>query len=215
MKQLLKITITTIALSLALFSCSSKDELINQDDFGQNDFNQKSFIISAKYENIIIGQENDEKNYSLFINKKLRNKIIYKKKYLKSSESDYILKPINDNTVRIVNPADDNEYYELRNVIQDNALKTFDIYSSTGKLLRDVELNFHNPSSTKQSKCPWCWVVVVKELVEAYVDSTNDSECETAIKQCVEAGGLPSTSIDDGLFSSRCEVKCNAKANEN
>ena len=84
MKQLLKITITTIALSLALFSCSSKDELINQDDFGQNDFNQKSFIISAKYENIIIGQENDEKNYSLFINKKLRNKIIYKKKYLKS-----------------------------------------------------------------------------------------------------------------------------------
>ena len=58
MKQLLKITITTIALSLALFSCSSKDELINE--FG---FENIAHIIHNKFEGQIADQQSGKTIY--------------------------------------------------------------------------------------------------------------------------------------------------------
>jgi hypothetical protein len=193
-----------LILSFALIFGACSDD---NDNFEQNDFDAKSFNVVATYKNVTVGQ-GDNEVYSYFVNEQLQHKIIYNQDISKSSEEQFSLTIINNNTIRIENPNDSSEYYELRNVNTVNGSKTFDIYTSDGQFLPNVELN----STMVQAKCPWCWVAGgVVAIVEAIVGGTTDSDCQTAVKECREAGGLPSTEIEDGFFGSSCSVTCAEK----
>lgn len=194
--------IITLCVALALGSCSDESENLDQ-----NDFNGKSFDIVATYNNIKVGKD-DNGIYNYFVDEKLQYKINYNQLLSKSSSQKFILNTIDANTIRIENPLNSTEYYELRNIQTINASKTFDIYTSDGQLLPNVELN----SSLITAKCPPCWVAAgVVATIEAIIEGTTDSDCQTAIKECREAGGLPSTEIEDGFFGSSCKVTCNPK----
>lgn len=62
--------------------------------------------------------------------------------------------------------------------------------------------------------------VIIKTFV-VIVEAGNDTECETAMKQCTLAGGLrvdllfymfvPSTDIEPGFFADSCSVSCGRK----
>jgi len=210
MKKILKkFPFAIFILAITLNSCESEsvNELTNQNDFDQNSFN-----ITAKYENIIVGQDYINNNtYSYFVNNKLYSKTIYTNNNSNSLPSNYVLSSINDNTIRISNTEDLTEYYELRNIVETNGLKTFDIHTSNGQILYDIELNSSSSSMT-QARSPWVWLgAAVVAAVEAIMDGTTDSDCQTAIKECREAGGLPSTTIEDGFFGSSCSVTCAEK----
>ncbi len=194
--------IAMLLMIFTIYSCT--DEI---DTVDQIDFNEKSFQMIASYDNVKIGL--DDKNvYHYFINEKLQNKIYYKQDLSKSSGDDFKLNIIDDSTIRIENPSNTAEYYELRNINTVDDFKTFDIYTSDGQLLPNVQLN----SSLLHAKCPWCWVVGgVVAVVEAVIEGTSDSDCQTAVKECRGAGGLPSTEIEEGFFGTSCKVTCTAK----
>ena len=191
-----------LGIATAFSSCSN-----DNDNLEQNDFDGKSYDMVATYNNVKVGQDNDGV-YNYFIDEQLQYKVVYNQSLSKSSEPDFTLNIIDANTIRIENTNDNSEYYELRNVNTVNSSKIFDIYTSDGQLLPNVELN----STLVQAKCPWCWATAgAIAIVEAIIEGTTDSDCQTAIKECREAGGLPTTEIEDGFFGTSCKVTCNPK----
>jgi hypothetical protein len=179
-----------------------------------NTFDETSFNIIAFYDNIIVGQDDLGVN-NYFVNRKLDQTFTYSQNLLRSSNQGFTLNTINSNTVRIENPQNNAEYYELRHVNTINDTKNFDIYTSDGQLFPNVQLiiNQELGSGSSQARCPWCWIgPAVVTIVEVIVESTNESDCQTAIRECREAGGLPSTEIEEGFFSDSCKVTCNPKS---
>lgn len=195
------------SFALIFSACSDDSDNFERNDFERNDFDTKSFNIVATYDNVTVGRDSNDV-YSYFVNKQLEHKITYNQDISKSSVDQFALTTINNNTIRIENPNDTSEYYELRDIKTVDGSKIFDIYTSDGKYFPNVELN----STMLQAKCPFCWIAGgVVAIVEAIVEGTTDSDCQTAVKECREAGGLPSTEIEDGFFSSSCKVTCDPK----
>jgi len=176
-----------------------------------DDFNTKTFKIIANYNNTKIGVDNDN-IYNYFVDNKLQNKIIFNENLQKKINESYNTVKINDSTVRIINSKNNAEYYELRNLKSSGNYKNFDVYYNTEDLLLEgIEIQFLNQKTNQtQAKCPLC-LALVAVVIEAYIEVNSDSECETAVKQCTEAGGLPTTKIEETLFSKSCEVTCNSK----
>jgi hypothetical protein len=194
--------IVTLGLILSLSSCSK--EIIEDDQV----INPKSFELSLKYENIVIGQTTNN-NFDYYVNNKVDHKIIFKQNLSKSRDSQYTITIIDSENIRITNPNNTSEYYDLKNVNQSEGEITFDIQTSEGKNLSNVEIY----TTAVQAKCPACWLIPIAGIVEAVIDAMTDSDCVEAINTCVEAGGLPSTEIEEGFFSNTCKVTCAEKQN--
>lgn len=188
---------------IVVFSCNEKDEIDNQ-----NEFSNDSFKLIASFNNSKIGL--DEKNVQThYVNNEVKEKFIFSDYMNKSSKNDFSIVEIDNQTVRIVNNNNTDEYYELTNVINEDNNKNFDLfYSSRNLNISDIKIEFNEESS---AKCPWCWVTVAGYIIKAAVEITTESDCQTAINACTEAGGLPTTKIIDGFFSDSCEVTCNPK----
>ena len=108
------------------------------------------------------------------------------------------------NKYRVENAQNSLEYFEIINVNiskQTNGLEliTFDVNTSDGRLLQYLNYEYFSPAKAMVAKkgCPWCWVTgIVITIVDAVVDMGSESDCQTAIKACRDAGGLPSTTIE-------------------
>lgn len=213
MKKLILLMIVLVILSS--IGCSQSDN-DNEDNF-TNQLQDNNFIAQASYDTITVGKsENGE--VLLFENEKLTKKF----KFIENSRSNEapIIEYIDENTFRIVNPKDKKEFIEFNNLdkISENSL-VFDINSSSGHTLKDVVLSSNNyvgnTSSENKNSCPFCIPILLAiEILEVVFDGTTDSDCVSAQNACVEAGGLPTTTITQGWFGQDCSVECTEKNNE-
>lgn len=193
-----------LVLFLITASCG-REESFNEESFNFEDEFQRSVELSeyASYEQYKVGNI-DGINYVLEDNDLIYDvNYVGNLKYKTESYEDYFL---------IINENDNSQYLKLFNLRLTNDYYEFDITNDKGILLKNVKYFPSEGPNYQQRGCPWCWVVtVVTVVVDTIVDANTDSDCATAIKQCTEAGGLPSTKIEEGLFGDTCTVDCKAK----
>lgn len=209
--NLMKIKILTgvCTLGFVLFNCSP------------NEFSNNENITTSKnlsYNHIVEYQDfesasNKADEVNLYLNGDLYADINY------TGSLNYNTIEFN-NKYRVENAQNSLEYFEIINVhistqANGSELITFDVSTSDGRLLQNLSYEYFSPAKAMVAKkgCPWCWVTgIVITIVDAVVDMGSESDCQTAIKACRDAGGLPSTTIEEGLFGNSCSVTCNPKS---
>jgi hypothetical protein len=207
MKKLLQ---TFTVCTLIFMSSCSKDVLdVSIDGEIQQIEENIDFKSRAKsnsylqYQGIRIVALDDGRNLEYFEDFQLTQKFIY------SGNLNYKTKH-DEQSYKIINPLDENEFYEIFNAHVKNDKITFDVKTPEGLVLKN--LKFHPKYKSNNQKCPWCWVGgAVVAVIKTIAEESNDSDCETAIKQCMQAGDLPSTKIEEGFFDSSCDVSCGKK----
>jgi len=119
----------------------------------------------------------------------------------------------------IVTELKSGDQLTITNYVEENGSFVFDVKAGD-RLFESVRYsknsNYHpgdNDFVTIKACIP-CIGVAIAVVIEAIADAFDDSDCETAIKQCREAGGLPQTEIEEGFFSNSCKVKCLPKPKE-
>lgn len=201
MKKRTKLLYTAV-ITILLTGCGDESIIENQ-----SEFDSSAFEITGKYNDVIVGKSPDN-TIKYFLNNRIINSVSYPDVISKSIQQYYKLDVIGEDHIRISNPDDLTEFFELRDITNFQGGKLFDVYSSNGNYLKDIEVQF----SSAQPKCGIkCWVGPVVFLVDVILDATTDSDCQTAIKECRAAGGLPSTEIEEGFWGDKCKVTCNPK----
>lgn len=205
----LKFNFLLVLTSLFFAACSddSSIESVSTNSITETSITMNK-ISSINYDHVISYGDYDAGIYSngsvdLFLNDELHNKVTY------VGDLGYTTVQFQDK-FRIVNSKNSSEYFEIVNVTKTSIDKStelieFDVIAVDGSVLQGFEY-------TAAKACPWCWVAggVIK-IIEVVVDATTDSDCIKAVNACVQAGGLPTTQIEEGFFSSSCTVTCNAQ----
>lgn len=198
-----RINYALVLVCLILASCSDDTAIENQESVNtKDDLLLERKITPANYDHVISYGDVDagikDNVTEVFIDDQLVNQVEY------IGDLGYNVVEYTDK-YRVVNDDDSNEYFEIYNVRELSDKIVFDVKTTDGNVLPDFEYSYEN-----KLPCPWCWVAgAVITVVEVIADTFNETECQTAINACVAAGGLPSTQITNGLFSSSCSVTCN------
>ena len=194
-------------MGLIFNSCSTNQVTENESaDFMSKSISNYQYVVTYGK---IQSAANKEEDVKLYFNSNLYNEITYTGA-LNYNTTEFA------NKFRVENSEDNNEFFEIVNVtrttINSSAeLIKFDVTTSDGGLYKGLEYEY-DTMSIQNRACPWCWVAgVVISIVDAAVELGSETECQTAVNTCVEAGGLPSATIEEGLFSFSCSVTCNRK----
>lgn len=196
-------------VSCFIFNSCSTDVIESSDP----KVNMEDFNLSIKYDKIIIG-ETSPGNFDYFYDDELTRTIHFSKNLMKSSKKPFLVTEIADDHIRISNPENAEQYFDMFNISQLSNKIEFDVIDNLGNQFNDFEV-YQGFQSKSVPVCPWCWVVIpVAGIVESIIDASNDSDCVEGIKACERAGGLPSTEIDESIFGDSCKVTCNPKPSD-
>ena len=179
-----------------LNSCFEDDNLMIADSIENNNSDN---LYSKNYKNNIY-----EVNAKGEISKVMSNGKSYR--ILLSEDNSQISSIIHDNFMQIRN-INTGEYMDIKNIIRNDKLITFDVQTSTGISLNGFTLV--NNYNADDKICPWWLIVVVIDTLIELTDASSLEQCTAAMNELnCASGSSPYMEFSDGWFGTRCSVGC-------
>ncbi len=204
MKKFFLTGLALLIVSGLVFTSCSEDENINTNEAQQLSELSTSRLTSNygsfEFENKTILINKD--TLRMFHNDSLKYDFHYE------GEMDYNLDET-PSEVKISNIDNSDEFFKIQNLNVGEDVLTFDVLTSDDKFLKSIKYYPDSATLSQAKACGWCWVIPI--VVGAVSEFMSESDCQTAIKACLQAGGLPNTTITQGVFSNSCAVICKPK----
>lgn len=204
MKKFFLTGLALLIVSGLVFTSCSEEENINT-DHNQHLSNQNISRLSSDYGSLEYKNKTvliNKDDFSMFQNDSLKYDFHYE------GEMDYNFEQTSEE-VKISNIDNNEEFFKIQNVVIEDDRIVFDVLTSDNQLYENINYYADSVTLTEARACAWCWLI--GPVVDAAVAIFSESDCQTAIKACLQAGGLPSTTITNGLFGSSCSVTCKPK----